>query len=93
VNHLGGSPPPGQCATCVYAQIVTSSRGSSFVLCKRALTDPAFQKYPRLPVTQCPGYVTKQDATSRASRSPRGPGTRHSQNNTLTSMIMPDEGW
>jgi hypothetical protein len=35
---------------------VTSARGSVFVLCRRAETDPAFPRYPRLPRLACPGY-------------------------------------
>lgn len=30
---------------------------SSFVLCQKSETDPAYPKYPRLPVLECPGYA------------------------------------
>ena len=33
-----------------------SDRGSLFTLCTRGLTDPAWPKYPRLPVLQCTGF-------------------------------------
>jgi hypothetical protein len=33
-----------------------SARGSTFYLCKLALTDPRFSKYPTLPVLACEGY-------------------------------------
>jgi hypothetical protein len=33
-----------------------SDRGSVFYLCERSLTDPAYPKYPRLPVLECAGY-------------------------------------
>jgi len=35
---------------------VSSSRGSTFFLCRRARTDPRFPKYPALPRWQCAGY-------------------------------------
>jgi hypothetical protein len=46
----------GQCADCCHASRVMSDRGSHFWLCRRAARDPAFAKYPRLPVLACPGY-------------------------------------
>ena len=48
--------PPGECGTCRQAQVVSSSRGSTFFLCLRARTDPRFAKYPALPRWQCAGY-------------------------------------
>ncbi len=50
---------PGLCANCLYARRVESGRGSTFYLCERSLTDPAFPKYPRLPVLQCSGHTPK----------------------------------
>jgi hypothetical protein len=35
---------------------VTNRRGSTFFRCGRADTDPAFPRYPPLPVLQCAGY-------------------------------------
>ena len=51
-------PPvnPGLCETCTHVQIVRSSKGSSFVLCRLSEVNPAFRRYPVLPVTACPGY-------------------------------------
>jgi hypothetical protein len=49
----------GLCAVCQFARRIESARGSQFVLCERSHTDPAFPKYPRLPVTRCGGYVPK----------------------------------
>jgi hypothetical protein len=46
----------GLCADCLHARRVESSRGSIFVLCLRAERDPAFKKYPALPVKSCVGY-------------------------------------
>jgi hypothetical protein len=47
----------GLCADCVHAKRIESSRGSQFNLCKLSASDPAFPKYPRLPVLQCQGYT------------------------------------
>jgi hypothetical protein len=50
----------GLCFDCRYAQIVESERGSLFYLCGRSRTDPAFPKYPRLPVVRCAGYAPEE---------------------------------
>jgi len=46
----------GLCASCAHAQVVTSTRGSRFYLCRLSATDPRFPKYPSLPVRVCSGY-------------------------------------
>lgn len=55
---MAALPPDraGLCASCRFAEIVTSSRGSIFYLCTLSETDPAFRRYPVLPVLRCPGY-------------------------------------
>ena len=50
------SPSVGLCATCHNVYLVKSARGSYFVMCNLAKTDPRFSKYPVLPVFQCLGY-------------------------------------
>jgi hypothetical protein len=47
----------GACATCRFARVIESRRGSVYVLCERSRTDPRFSRYPTLPVGVCPGYV------------------------------------
>lgn len=47
----------GLCADCAHARRVESARGSVFYLCQRAAFDPAFPKYPQLPVSTCAGYA------------------------------------
>lgn len=44
------------CDSCLHQRLVRTGRGSRFSLCERALTDPAYPKYPRLPVVRCPGH-------------------------------------
>ena len=49
-------PPAGLCDACAHQQIVRTGRGSEFSLCRRSRTDPAYAKYPRVPVLRCPGF-------------------------------------
>jgi hypothetical protein len=46
----------GLCASCRFAEVVTSSKGATFYLCTLATTDPRFRRYPTLPVRICTGY-------------------------------------
>jgi hypothetical protein len=48
--------PAGLCDTCRLQRLVPNTRGSEFSLCERSRTDPAYPRYPRLPVLRCPGY-------------------------------------
>jgi hypothetical protein len=48
--------PVGLCERCVHQQVVRTTRGSSFSLCRRSRTDSAYPRYPRVPVTACAGY-------------------------------------
>lgn len=45
---------PGLCQRCARAKRVQTARGSSFWQCTHSQVDPAYPKYPRLPVTTCP---------------------------------------
>jgi hypothetical protein len=45
----------GLCLTCRHARRVPTPR-AIYWLCERSATDPRFEKYPRLPVLECPGY-------------------------------------
>ncbi len=49
-------PAAGLCDDCAHQRIVPTTRGSEFSLCERSRTDPAYPRYPRLPVTECAGY-------------------------------------
>jgi hypothetical protein len=55
----------GLCDTCVHQRVVRNTRGSTFSLCNRSKTDPAFPKYPRLPVQACHGYERKPATAPR----------------------------
>ena len=56
------NPAIGLCAHCLYARRIESARESIFYLCERSIADPAFPKYPSLPVLQCSGYAQKGSA-------------------------------
>jgi hypothetical protein len=60
----GGLPAePGLCGACKYARAIVSRRGSTFLLCGRSSFDPAFPRYPGLPVLACVGFVALSDST------------------------------
>jgi len=54
-----GAIDPGLCRACRNARIVTSGRGSTFWLCELSRTDPAFPRYPPLPVVACDGFAPR----------------------------------
>ena len=66
-------PPAGLCDTCRHQRVVRNTRGSEFSLCLCSRTEPErFERYPRLPVVECPGYerqpgTERRRATERAS--------------------------
>jgi len=68
----------GLCAHCVHCRPVHSARGATFYRCHRAMSEPAFPRYPRLPVEQCAGFVPIDNPTGPAAgvasmvRSPSG---------------------
>jgi hypothetical protein len=49
-------PSLGLCASCSHAKTVESDRGSKFLRCLLSDRDPAYAKYPRLPVIACNGW-------------------------------------
>ena len=51
----------GLCDTCAHQQVVRNTRGSAFSLCTRSRDDPAYPRYPRVPVLGCPGYEPRDD--------------------------------
>jgi len=54
--------PAGLCSACLHVQLVHSSRGSTFYLCRLSLSDPRFPRYPPLPVVSCAGFVPRETA-------------------------------
>jgi hypothetical protein len=60
-------PRAGLCDTCRHQRLVPNTRGSVFSLCERSRTDPAYPRYPRLPVVECPGYEKRGKQQEEAS--------------------------
>ncbi len=56
--------PAGLCDRCRHARLVTSGRGSRFVLCELSRTDARFPRYPRLPVLTCAGFEAADPRTN-----------------------------
>ncbi|HEX5521601.1 MAG TPA: hypothetical protein VFX29_07875 [Longimicrobiaceae bacterium] len=50
-------PLPGLCGRCTHARVIETRTGSRFFLCQRSAADPAFPRYPRLPVLACRGFA------------------------------------
>jgi len=63
-SDSGEKRQAGLCADCVHSQRVESARGSVFWLCELSRSNPAYPKYPRLPVLSCPGYRQIESAPS-----------------------------
>ena len=66
----------GLCDHCAWQKVIRSGRGSTFSLCTRSKVDPAFPKYPRVPVGSCPGFEARppaRDGADRHAGSARGP--------------------
>lgn len=57
------SLPVGLCTACQYAKIIRSAKGSVFIMCGLAKTDPRYNKYPVLPVLLCRGYEPRLPTT------------------------------
>ncbi len=61
---------PGLCAACIHGRPIRSARGSSFWLCGRSATDPAFPRYPGLPVVACRGFEPDAEAGVSVAKGP-----------------------
>jgi hypothetical protein len=59
--------PIGLCSSCRHQKLIRSGRGSEFSMCLRHRTDPAYPKYPRLPVTRCAGHERRPPGTPPAA--------------------------
>lgn len=65
-----GGPHAGLCETCFFQRVVTNTRGSRFSLCNRSREDPAYPRYPRVPVLECGGYRARSASGARGPRPP-----------------------
>jgi len=54
----------GLCRSCLYVRRIQSRRGSTFYLCRKSEKDPAYARYPPLPVLRCAGFEPDQEISS-----------------------------
>lgn len=62
------SPEPGLCCGCVHGQAIVSGRGSTFWRCGEHDRDPAWPKYPRLPVLRCARFAVAEGVSPDGGR-------------------------
>ena len=67
-------PSTGLCASCRHQKLVRNTRGSVFSMCLRSKGDPAFPKYPRIPVVACPGHEPRAEPDGRERARPPAAG-------------------
>lgn len=51
----------GLCGTCAHVLVRPTRRGPTYLRCGLAASDPAYVKYPRLPVLACAGHTPTGD--------------------------------
>lgn len=51
------TPEVGLCERCTHVRVIETRTGSRFYLCGLSAVDPAFPRYPRLPVLRCRGHA------------------------------------
>ena len=61
----------GLCRRCVHARQVPS-RTAVYWRCTLAETDPRFERYPRLPILTCAGFVAAPPAAGPQQSGPDG---------------------
>ena len=59
-----GDEKAGLCRSCLHVRLVKTGRGSTFYLCRKSEEDPAYARYPRLPVLRCAGFEPDQEISS-----------------------------
>ncbi len=63
------APRFGLCDSCRHQRLVRTTRGSVFTLCERSRSDPAYPRYPRVPVLEGPGHDPRCDDAEPLPRS------------------------
>jgi hypothetical protein len=62
VDYVTTPPQLGLCALCAHALVRPTNKGTVYLRCARAASDPGFARYPRLPVLSCRGYEQRRDS-------------------------------
>jgi hypothetical protein len=60
-SRRGPVVPPGLCGGCRFSRRIETRGGSVFRRCMRADDDPAYPRYPVLPVLSCAGFERVDD--------------------------------
>lgn len=60
----------GLCDRCRHQKLIGNTRGSTFSMCLRSKDDPAFPKYPRIPVAACPGFEEREPGQEAGDAAP-----------------------
>ena len=66
-DRQAGQAHAGLCAACAHVRVLPNARGSEFYLCRLSYRDPAFPRYPRLPVLACGGFEGADGGRAAAS--------------------------
>lgn len=61
--------PASQCPGCSHVRHVSTPR-SVFLLCQRSRDDDRYERYPRQPVRQCPGFEPAAEAQTPPGQGP-----------------------
>ncbi len=59
---------PSLCESCARMREVVTPKGSRFLLCQYAQTDPNYPKYPPQPVVRCEGYRKREQTGGTVER-------------------------
>ena len=51
-----GGPPRGLCDSCLHQRLVPNTSRFGLLALRASRDDPAYPRYPRLPVAACPGH-------------------------------------
>lgn len=63
----------GLCGNCRHRHWIVSGRGSRFLRCEKSFADPAYPRYPQLPVFGCPGFEAGEPAGEGRAEATPGP--------------------
>ncbi|MBI1347589.1 hypothetical protein GC163_15015 [bacterium] len=53
------------CETCRHCRVITTPKGSRFLMCQLAQRDSRYPKYPPQPVRHCTGYESTATSATK----------------------------
>jgi hypothetical protein len=60
-GDAGSAAAIGLCATCSFGRLFRSGRGITYVSCERSRTDPAYPRFPSIPMLRCKGFEPRDE--------------------------------